>query len=76
MHKYIKREHQHSGRGLLLTISMSAGKYLYACELREKTHFMSRETHSTDQGKMGNQSGNMSQAQLDQNKPMHPSKPA
>ena len=37
---------------------------------------MSRETHSTDQGKMRNQSENTSQAQLDQNKPMHPSKPA
>ena len=55
---------------------MSVGKYLYAGELREKTHFMSRETHSTDQGKMRNQSKNMSQAQLDQNKPMNPSKPA
>jgi len=54
---------------------MSVGNYLYAGEIRVKTHFMSRETHSTDQGKMGNQSENTSQAQLDQNKPMHPSKP-
>ena len=54
MHKYIKSEHQPSGRGLLLTIFMSAGKYLYAGELMEKTHFMSRETHSTDQGEMRN----------------------
>ena len=61
---------------LLLTISMSVGNYLYAGEIRVKTHFMSRETHSTDQGKMRNQSENTSQAQLDQNKPMHPSKPA
>ena len=52
MHKYIKCEHQHSGRGLLLAISMSVGKYLYAGELREKTHFMSRETHSSIQGKL------------------------
>ena len=36
LHKYIKCEHQHSGRGLLLTISTSVGKYLYAGELREK----------------------------------------
>ena len=55
---------------------MSVGKYLYAGELREKTHFMSRKTHSTDQGKMRNQSENKSQAKLDQNRPMHPSKPA
>ena len=53
---------------------MNVGKYLYAVELREKTHFMSRETHSIDQGKMRNQSENTSQAQLDQNKLMHPSK--
>jgi len=38
--------------GLLLTISTSVGKYLYAGELTEKTHFMSKETHFTDQGKM------------------------
>ena len=55
---------------------MSVGKYLYAGEITVKTHFMSRETHSTDQGKMRNQSENTSQAQLDQNKPMHPSKQA
>ena len=72
----MKCKHQHSGRGLLLTISTSVGKYLYAGELREKTHFMSRKTQSTDQGKMRNQPENASQAQLDQNKPMHPSKPA
>jgi len=54
LHKYIKCEHQHSGRGLLLTISMSVGEYLYAGKLREKTHFMSRETHSSVQGKMRN----------------------
>ena len=54
---------------------MSVGKYLYADELREKTHFMSRETHSTDQGKLRNQSKNTSQAQLDQNKPKYQSKP-
>ena len=72
----MKCKHQHSGRGLLLTISTSVGKYLYAGELWEKTHFMSRETHSTDQGKMRNQLENTSQAQLDQNKPMRPSKQA
>ena len=76
LHKYIKCKHQHSGRGLLLTISTSVGKYLYAGEIRVKTHFMSRKTHSIDQAKMCNQSENTSQAQLDQNKPMHPSKPA
>jgi len=54
LHKYIKCEHQHSGRGLLLTISLSVGKYLYAGEIRVKTHFMSRETHSSVQGKMRN----------------------
>ena len=54
LHKYTKCEHQPSGRGLLLTISTSVGKYLYAGELIEKTHFMSRESHSTDQGKMRN----------------------
>ena len=53
---------------------MSVGKYLYAGELREKTHFMSRKTHSTDQGKRRNQSENENQAELDQNKPKHPSK--
>ena len=72
----MKYKHQPSGRGLLLTISTSVGNYLYAGELTEKTHFMSRETHSTYQGKMRNQSENTSQAQLDQNKPMHPTKPA
>ena len=76
LHKHMKCKHQHSGWGLLLTISTSVGKYLYAGEIRVKTHFMSRETHSTDQGKMRKQSENTSQAQLDQNKPMHPSKPA
>ena len=55
---------------------MSVGNYLYAGEIRVKTHFMSRKTHSIDQAKMCNQSENTSQAQLDQNKPMHPSKPA
>ena len=34
LHKHIKCKHQHSGRGLLLTISTSVGKYLYAGELR------------------------------------------
>ena len=76
LHKHMKCKHQHSGRGLLLTISTSVGKYLYAGEIRVKTHFKSMETHSTDQGKMRNQSENTSQAQLDQNKPMHLSKPA
>ena len=71
----MKCKHQHSGRGLLLTITTSIGNYLYAGEIRVKTHFMSRETHSTDQGKMRNQLENMSQAQSDQNKPMQPSKP-
>ena len=33
-HKYIKCKHQYSGRGLLLTISMNVGKYLYAGEIR------------------------------------------
>ena len=33
---------------------MSVGNYLFAGELTEKTHFMSRETHSTDQGEMRN----------------------
>ena len=36
MHKYIKCKHQHSGSGLLLTISTSVGKYLYAGELSKK----------------------------------------
>jgi hypothetical protein len=55
---------------------MSVSKYLYAGELTGKMHFMSRETHSTDQGKMLNKSENTIQAQLDQKRPMHPSKPA
>ena len=55
LYKYIKCKHQHSGRGILLTISTSVGKYLYVGELTEKTHFMSRETHSIDQGKRRNQ---------------------
>ena len=33
---------------------MSVGKYLYAGEIRVKTHFMSRETHFSVQGKMHN----------------------
>ena len=37
--------------GLLLTIFTSVGKYLYAGELKEKTHFKSKETHSSIQGK-------------------------
>ena len=52
LHKYIKCKHQHSGRGLLLTISTSVGNYLYAGELSEKIHFMSRETHTSIQGKL------------------------
>ena len=60
----------------MLTISMSVGKYLYAGELREKTHFMSRKTHSTDQGKMRNQPENENQAETDQNEPKYPSKRA
>ena len=74
LHKYIKCKHQYSGRGLLLIISMSVVKYLYAGEISVKTHFMSRETHSTNQDKMRNQLENTSQAQLNQNKPMHPTK--
>ena len=38
LHKCIKDKHQHSGRGLLLTIFTSVGKYFYAGQLREKTH--------------------------------------
>ena len=38
--------------GLLLTIFTSVGKYLYAGELSEKIHFMSRETHTSIQGKL------------------------
>jgi len=72
----MKYKHQHSGRGLLLTISTSVGKYLYAGELREKTHFMSRKTQSTDQGKMRNQPENENQAEIDQNEPKYPSKRA
>ena len=63
MHKYIKCKHQYSGRGLLLTISASVGKYLYVGELKEKTHFMSRKPHSTDQGKMCNQLEHENQAE-------------
>ena len=37
---------------------------------------MSRETHYIDQGKMRNQSENMSQAKLDQNKPKDQGKSA
>src|SRR6185436_20836265 len=51
LHKYIKCKHQHSGRGLLLTISTSICKYLYAGEIRVKTHFKSMETHSSIQGR-------------------------
>ena len=34
-----------------MTIFTSVGKYLYAGEIRVKTHFMSRETYSIIQGK-------------------------
>ena len=40
----------------------------------KKTHFMSRKTHSTDQGKMCNQPEYENQAETDQNKPKYPSK--
>ena len=60
--------------GLLLTISTSVGKYLYAGELREKTHFMSRKTHSIDQGKMRNQQEHENQAETDQNKSKYQNK--
>jgi len=76
LYKHMKYKHQHSGRGLLLTISTSVGKYLYAGELREKTHFMSRKTQSTDQGKMRNQPENVNQVEMDQNEPKYPSKRA
>jgi len=72
----MKYKHQPSGRGLLPTISTSVGKYLYAGELREKTHFMSRKTQSTDQGKMRNQPENVNQVEMDQNEPKYPSKRA
>ena len=55
---------------------MSVGKYLYAGELREKTHFMSREIHFPDQDKRHNQSENTIQALLDQNKPKDQNKTA
>ena len=42
---------------------MSVGKYLYAGELREKTHFMSRKPYSTDHGKMCNQPEHENQAE-------------
>ena len=51
MHKCIKYEYQPSGRGLLLTISTSVGKYLYAGEIRQKTLLKSMKTHSSIQGK-------------------------
>jgi len=51
LHKHMKCKHQNSGRGLLLIISTSVGKYFYAGELKEKTHFKSKETHSSIQGK-------------------------
>ena len=57
-----------------MTISTSVGKYLYSGELREKTHFMSRKTQSTDQGKMRNQPENENHAEMDQNEPKYPSK--
>jgi len=47
---------------------------LYAGELREKTHFMSRKTHSTDQGKMRNQPEHENQAEIDQKRPKYQSK--
>jgi len=72
----MKYKHQPSGRGLLLTISTSVGKYLHTGELREKTHFMSRKTQSTDQGKMRNQPENVNQVEMDQNEPKYPSKRA
>jgi len=76
LYKHMKYKHQPSGRGLLLTISTSVGKYLYAGELREKTHFMSRKTQSTDQGKIRNQPENENQAEMGQNEPKYPSKRA
>ena len=63
-------------QGLLLTISMSVGNYLYAGEIRVKTHFMSRETHFLVQGKRRNQSEHEIQAEIDQNKLKYPSKQA
>ena len=52
MHKCLKYEHQPCGRGLLLTIFTSVGKYLDAGVIREKTHLKSIETHSSMKGKM------------------------
>ena len=54
LHNYINYKYHHSGRGLLLTIFTSVGNYLYAGEIRVKTPFMSREIHSSVQGKMCN----------------------
>ena len=51
MHKCIKYEYQPSGRGLLLTIFTSVGKYLYVGLTRQKTHLRSKKTHSSIQGK-------------------------
>ena len=55
---------------------MSVGKYLYAGELREKTHHKSKETHSIDQDKRRNQSEHENQAEMDQKMLVHLSKPA
>ena len=54
---------------------MSVGKYVYAGELIEITHFMSRKTHFSIQGKRHNQLEHEIQAEMDQNKPKDPSKP-
>ena len=45
----MKYKHQPSGRGLLLTISTSVGKYLYAGEIRKKTHLKSKDTQPSVQ---------------------------
>ena len=49
LHKHMKCKHQNSGRGLLLIIFTSVGKYLYAGELKEK--HTSRARKHTPQSK-------------------------
>ena len=55
---------------------MSVGKYLYAGEIRVKTHFKSMETHFSVKDKRCIKSEHEIQAEMDQNKPKYPSKQA
>jgi len=51
LHKCINDEHRPSGKGLLLIISASVSRYLYAGEIKDKIHLKIKDTQPSIQDK-------------------------